>query len=65
MPVMVNCPKCGASFKSTLIQAKTEEMFRTNPIIGYSEMEETCPKCGTSFKLEAESLYWFDSDQEK
>jgi uncharacterized C2H2 Zn-finger protein len=57
MPVMIDCPSCGASFKTELIQAKTEEMFRTNPIIG-GELEETCPKCGKTFKLNASSYYW-------
>lgn len=61
MPVMVNCPQCKTSFKSSVIQSKTEQMFRTNPIIGGSELEETCPKCETTFKLEASALYWIDN----
>jgi len=58
---MVNCPKCKTSFKSSLIQSKTEQMFRTNPIIGESDLEEICPKCGTTFKLEAAALYWLEN----
>ncbi|MFI5422151.1 MAG: hypothetical protein ACHQ1H_14400 [Nitrososphaerales archaeon] len=59
MPVMINCPHCQTSFQSTFIQAKTEQMFRTNPVIG-GEIEETCPKCGTTFKHDASSYYWVD-----
>jgi len=62
MPVMNNCPKCKTSFKSTLIQSKTEQMFRTNPVIGGADLEETCPKCGETFKVEAAALYWRDDD---
>ncbi len=60
MPVMVDCPKCKTSFKSTVIQSKTEQMFRTNPIIGDADLEETCPECNASFKHEAAALYWVD-----
>jgi hypothetical protein len=33
-------------------------MFRTNPVIGEADLDESCPKCGSTFKLEAASLYW-------
>jgi uncharacterized C2H2 Zn-finger protein len=58
---MIDCPKCKASFKSTLIQSKTEQMFRTNPIIGGSDLEEICPKCGEVFKPGESAFYWVDN----
>jgi len=61
MPVMIDCPKCKTSFKSNLIQSKTEQMFRTNPVIGSTDLEETCPKCGEIFKADAAALYWADN----
>jgi hypothetical protein len=57
---MIDCPNCKTRLKSTVIQSKTEQMFRTNPVIGNADMEETCSKCNTSFRHDAAALYWVD-----